>query len=62
MTHYSDQREYMSVPDDKQTIRQLERHIRELQEYNMILENQVDGLLKAIAFYREELHKCKPTL
>jgi len=60
MTHYSEHREYMSVPDDKETIRQLERRNNELQEYNSVLEKQVDSLLKAIALYREELDKHKP--
>jgi PhoH-like ATPase len=49
----------MSVPDDKETIRQLERRNNELQEYNSVLEKQVDSLLKAIALYREELDKHK---
>jgi DNA-binding transcriptional MerR regulator len=60
MTHYAEMREYMSVPDDKETIRQLERRNNELQEYNSVLEKQVDSLLKAIALYREELDKHKP--
>ncbi len=60
MSHYHELREYMSVPDDKETIRQLERRNNELQEYNSVLEKQVDSLLKAIALYREELDKHKP--
>ena len=60
MSHYHEHREYMSVPDDKETIRQLERRNNELQEYNSVLEKQVDSLLKAIALYREELDKHKP--
>ena len=57
MSHYDTLREYMIIPDDKETIRQLERRNNELQEYNSVLEKQVDSLLKAIALYREELDK-----
>jgi len=60
MSHYDTLREYMIIPDDKETIRQLERRNNELQEYNSVLEKQVDSLLKAIALYREELDKHKP--
>jgi prefoldin subunit 5 len=60
MSHYHEHREYMIIPDDKEAIRQLERRNKELQEYNSVLEKQVDILLKAIALYREELDKYKP--
>ena len=60
MSHYDNLREYQSVPDDKYKIRQLELRNKELQEYNSILEKQIDSLLKAIALYREELDKHKP--
>jgi hypothetical protein len=59
MSHYDTLREYMSIPDDKETIRQLQVKNKALQEYNNVLEKQVDSLLKAIALYREELDECR---
>lgn len=59
MTHYHEHREYMSVPDDKETIRKLEFRNKELQEYTKVLEAQIDSLLKANKLYREELDNCR---
>jgi len=55
MSHYDTLREYMIIPDDKETIRQLELRNKELQEYTKVLENQIDSLLKANKLYREAL-------
>jgi hypothetical protein len=59
MSHYDNLWEYMSVPDDKETIRKLELRNKELQDYTKVLEAQIDSLLKANKLYREELDNCR---